>query len=180
MGKEEIKVKKVTSKVKESVKKVADKANVKETIKVVKDKASDTAKSVTKVASKVKNKVKNKKVENSGLEAPKKLKILVTIVERSKSDFYLSALEGFDVNLQTLVYAKGTASKELAGLVGLNDDNKAVILSIVKEDKIKEILATYEDKYFKTKRGKGVAFTIPISSVIGVMVYKFLLNVNEG
>ena len=45
---------------------------------------------------------------------------------------------------------------------------------------INGVLATYEDKYFKTKRGKGVAFTIPISSVIGVMVYKFLLNVNEG
>ena len=162
MDSKETKQKKSTSKIiKETVKKVADKAKVKETVKKVTDKSK-------------------KKTENSGLEAPKKLKILVTIVERSKSDFYLSALEGFDVNMQTLVYAKGTASKEIAGLVGLNDDIKAMILSIVKEEKIKEILATYEDKYFKTKRGKGVAFTIPISSVIGVMVYKFLLNVNEG
>ena len=162
MDSKEIKQKKSTSKIiKETVKKVSDKTKVKETAK--------------KVTSKSK-----KKIESTGLEAPKKLKILVTIVERSKSDFYLSALEGFDVNMQTLVYAKGTASKEIAGLVGLNDDNKAMILSIVKEEKIKEILATYEDKYFKTKRGKGVAFTIPISSVIGVMVYKFLLNVNEG
>ena len=110
----------------------------------------------------------------------KKLKILVTIVERSKADFYLSALEGFDVNLQTLIYAKGTATKDIASLIGLQDDNKAAIFSVVKEEKIKEILATYEDKYFKTKRGKGVAFTLPISSVIGVMVYKFLLGVNEG
>ena len=162
MDSKEIKQKKSTSKIiKETVKKVSDKTKVKE------------------IAKKVTSKSK-KEIESTGLEAPKKLKILVTIVERSKSDFYLSALEGFDVNMQTLVYAKGTASKEIAGLVGLNDDNKAMILSIVKEEKIKEILATYEDKYFKTKRGKGVAFTIPISSVIGVMVYKFLLNVNEG
>ena len=143
--------KKVTSKVKETVKKVASK-----------------------------NKSKEKEPETTGLEAPKKLKILVTIVERSKSDFYLSALEGFDVNMQTLIYAQGTASKDIASLIGLQDENKAVIFSVVKEDTVKEILATYEDKYFKTKRGKGVAFTIPISSVIGVMVYKFLLNVNEG
>ena len=136
MDSKEIKQKKSTSKIiKETVKKVSDKTKVKETAK--------------KVTSKSK-----KEVESTGLEAPKKLKILVTIVERSKSDFYLSALEGFDVNMQTLVYAKGTASKEIAGLVGLNDDNKAMILSIVKEEKIKEILATYEDKYFKTKRGK--------------------------
>ena len=95
-----------------------------------------------KVTSKVKEKVKKvtnkakKPADKDGLEAPKKLKILVTVVERSKSDFYLSALEGFDVNMQTLVYAKGTASKDIASLMGLQDDNKAVILSIVKEDKI--------------------------------------------
>ena len=164
MESKETKTKKVTSKVKETVKKVTKKVTSSE--KVKKD-------------SKLK-KAKEKKAEPTGLEAPKKLKILVTIVERSKADFYLSALEGFDVNLQTLVYARGTASKEIISLIGLQDENKAVIFSIVKEDKIKEILATYEDKYFKTKRGKGVAFTIPISSVIGVMVYKFLLNVNEG
>ena len=129
--------------------------------------------------SKISNKGKEKE-EKTGLEAPKKLKILVTIVERNKSDFYLSALEGFDVNLQTLIYANGTANKDIAQVLGLSDTTKAVILSVVQEEKVKEILATYEDKYFKTKRGKGVAFTIPISSVIGVMVYKFLLNVNEG
>ena len=49
-----------------------------------------------------------------------------------------------------------------------------MILSVVSEDRVKDILAAYEDKYFKTKNGKGVAFTIPISSVIGVMVYRFL------
>ena len=173
MENKETKTKKVTSKVKETVKKVAKKTNVSEKVKNVANK-------VSKVPKKIKEKEKNKKVEKAGLEAPKKLKILVTIVERSKADFYLSALEGFDVNLQTLIYAKGTASKEIISLIGLQDENKAVIFSIVKEDKVKEILATYEDKYFKTKRGKGVAFTIPISSVIGVMVYKFLLNVNEG
>ena len=129
--------------------------------------------------SKISNKGKEKE-EKTGLEAPKKLKILVTIVERNKSDFYLSALEGFDVNLQTLIYANGTANKDIAQVLGLSDTTKAVILSVVQEEKVKEILATYEDKYFKTKRGKGVAFTIPISSVIGVMVYKFLLNMNEG
>ena len=121
-----------------------------------------------------------KEEKEAGLDAPKKLKVLVTIVERNKSDFYLSALEGFDVNLQTLIYANGTANKDIAAVLGLSDTSKAVILSIVQEDKVKEILAAYEDKYFKTKRGKGVAFTIPISSVIGVMVYKFLLNLNEG
>lgn len=111
-----------------------------------------------------------------GLTAPKKLKILISIVERAKAAFYADVLEGFDVNLQTIVYGKGTATSDMLHYLGLTDDGKAVIISVVSEDRIKEILAAYEDKYFKTKNGKGVAFTIPISSVIGVMVYQFLSN----
>ena len=122
--------------------------------------------------------VKKKKASNS-LEAPRKLKILITIINRTKTDFYLSALEGYDVNMQTVLYGRGTAPTEIAHMLGLVDDKKAVILSVVSEDKINEILARYEDKFFKTKNGRGIAFTIPISSVIGVAVYRFLANL-EG
>ena len=58
----------------------------------------------------------------------------------------------------------------------MNDLEKAVIFSVVQESKIKDILYVYEEKYFKTRNGKGVAFTIPISSMIGVMIYQFLSN----
>ena len=39
---------------------------------------------------------------NQGLLAPEKLKVLVTIVERNKAQFYADILEGYDVNLQTI------------------------------------------------------------------------------
>ena len=45
--------------------------------------------------------------KSTGLTAPNKLKILVTIIDRSKTDFYLSVLEGFDINMQTVVYGRG-------------------------------------------------------------------------
>ncbi len=123
--------------------------------------------------------IKKKKNASNNLEAPRKLKILITIINRTKTDFYLSALEGYDVNMQTVLYGRGTAPTEIAHMLGLVDDKKAVILSVVSEDKINEILARYEDKFFKTKNGRGIAFTIPISSVIGVAVYRFLANL-EG
>ncbi|MBD5391086.1 hypothetical protein HDR67_03685 [bacterium] len=130
----------------------------------------------------VKKKVKKtpalKKTE--GLTAPKKLKILVTIVERSKADFYLDMLEGYEVNLQTVSFGRGTAPTEMMQYLGLTQAGKAVIFSVVQEDRIKKILADYEDKYFKTKNGKGIAFTIPISSIIGVMIYQFLSNSVES
>ncbi len=119
--------------------------------------------------------VKRRK-KTSDLEAPRKIKILITIIPRTKTDFYLSALEGYDVNLQTVLYARGTAPSDLARMLGVIDDKKAVIVSVVPEDRISEVLVRYEDKYFKTKNGRGIAFTIPISSTIGIATYKFLAN----
>ncbi len=117
---------------------------------------------------------------NNGLVAPRKVKLLFTIVERSKADLYVDVLEGFEVNIQTVIYGKGTAPTEILHYLGLSQQNKAVIISVVQEEKIKEILSSYEDTYFKTKNGKGIAFTIPISSVIGVLIYQFLSNSVEG
>lgn len=122
--------------------------------------------------------LRNKKV-NDSLEAPINLKLLVTIINRDKTNLYLDTLEGFEVNLQAVIYGHGTANKEVASFLGLGDQKKTVILSIVKENKIKDILNTYEDKLFKTKNGKGIAFTIPLDSLIGVLVYNFLANNKE-
>ena len=77
------------------------------------------------------------------------------------------------------MYGKGTAPTEISHYLGLLDDSKAVIFSIVADDRINEILQAYEEKYFKIKHGKGIAFTIPISSIIGVMIYQFLTNKGE-
>lgn len=120
------------------------------------------------------------KEQPTGLTAPKKLKILVTIVDRSKTDFYLDVLEGYEVNMQSVIYGKGTAPSDVLHYLGLSQSEKAVIVSVVQEEKIKEITVAYEDKYFKTKNGKGIAFTIPISSMIGVSIYQFLSNSLEG
>ena len=120
--------------------------------------------------------MEKKKKEINGLKAPKKLKILVTIVERTKTDFYLSALESFGVNMQTVLYAKGTAPTEIATMLGIVDSGKALILSVANEDIIPTIIAEYEDNYFKLRNSKGIAFTIPISSIIGVFIYNFLAN----
>lgn len=123
----------------------------------------------------------SKKVQaTSNLTAPQKIKLLFTIVERVKVDFYLDVLEGYEVNFQTVVYGKGTAPNELLGMLGITSDDKALILSVIKEEKERDILYSYKEKYFKTRHGKGIAFTVPISSMIGVMAYQFLSNNHTG
>jgi len=108
-----------------------------------------------------------------------KLKLLVTVVDRQKADFYLDVLSQFEVNFQLVTGGKGTASSELVELLGLNTQ-KSVIFSVIREDLAEKILNCLEDKFRTIRGGKGVAFAVPLSSVIGVRSYQFLGNNRFG
>lgn len=106
----------------------------------------------------------------------KKLKLLVTVVNRNKTEFYMDYLTSFDVNFQTSMIAEGTAKTETLYLLGLSDSDKSVIFSIVNEDKATSALQGLEEKFHVIRGGKGIAFTIPLTSVIGASIYRFLCN----
>ncbi len=103
----------------------------------------------------------------------KKLKLLITVVDRSKGEFYMDVLSQHDVNCQMLLSGRGTATSDIVDLLGLSP-NKAVIFSFIREDRTEEILCALEHRFETIKNGKGVAFAVPLSSVIGVSVYRFL------
>ena len=107
--------------------------------------------------------------------AIKKLKLLFTVVDRQKGEFYLDVISQFDVNCQMVVGGMGTANSEIIDILGLNR-HKAVILSVVREDMVPGIMNCLEEKFETIKNGKGIAFAVPLSSVIGVNLYRFLSN----
>ena len=110
--------------------------------------------------------------------AIKKLKLLFTVVDRQKGEFYLDVISQFDVNCQMVLGGSGTATSELVELLGL-EPHKAVILSVVREDMVDTIMNTLEDKFATIRNGKGVSFAVPLSSVIGVKLYRFLSDRRE-
>ena len=107
--------------------------------------------------------------------AIKKLKLLFTVVDRNKGEFYLDVLSQYEVNFQTLVSGTGTARTEILDMLGLNN-SKAVIVSVIREDLTDTIMQVLEEKFRTIRNGKGVAFAVPLSSVIGVNIYRFLSN----
>ena len=108
--------------------------------------------------------------------APRKLKLLFTIVNRSKAEFYVDLLQNFDINLQVTLYGNGTANTETLRYLGLTDTEKAVIISVIQENKVKEALSLLEDKFNTIKNGKGIAYTVPMTGTVGVAIYQFLSN----
>ena len=111
--------------------------------------------------------------------AIKKLKLLITVVDRPKGEFFLDTLSQFQVNYQMVLPGMGTATSEIIELLGL-ESHKAVILSVLREDMVEEAMNTLEDKFATIRGGKGISFAVPLSSVIGVNLYQFLSNNRQG
>lgn len=103
-------------------------------------------------------------------------KLLITVVNRGKAEYYADLIQSYESNLQWTALAKGTANKELLTLMGLASTDRAVIFSVVREDKIPKLLASLEHKFKTIKNGKGIAYTVPLSSLIGVSTFAFLSN----
>lgn len=113
----------------------------------------------------------------------RKLKLLITVVDRSKTLFYTDLLEQFEVNIQMVLYGRGTANSHMLDFLGLAESEKSVIISYIREDKVKEALETLDEKFHKVKNGKGIAFTVSLDRMIGVSMYQLLSNdrtVKEG
>ncbi|MDE6104885.1 MAG: hypothetical protein K2G38_04310 [Clostridia bacterium] len=148
--------------------------------KAVKQKITENKKAVKqKVAAakkNVKEKISKKIAANPNAVTSNRLKLLVTIVSRPKADYFTDVLQAFEVNLQTVLMAQGTANAKTLSLLGLADTDKAVILSVIQENKVPDALSVLEEKFNTIKDGKGVAWTVPLSSVIGTLIYRFLSN----
>lgn len=145
-------------------------ATVKERVANAKECATTAKKEIKqRVAQKVKPAAPNTVTSN-------RLKLLMTVVARNKAEYYTDLIHSFDVNMQMIALAHGTASAKMLGILGLSDNEKAVIISVIQENKVPDAMHILQQKFNTIKDGKGIAFTIPLTSVIGTLIYGFLSN----
>ena len=118
--------------------------------------------------------------KKAGMTAPKKLMLLFTIVNRNKAEFYVDVLQKFEINMQLVLAANGTADTKIQSLLGLTNSEKSVIISVIRRDNARAALSELEEKFKTVKGGKGIAYTVPMTSTIGVAIYQFLANTTNG
>ena len=121
-------------------------------------------------------KSKAKREASDSMSAPDKMQLLFTVVNRSKTEFYIDLLGNFEVNMQMVLNGHGTAAEKHLELLGLADSDRTVIISVIRRDRVKDALSALEEKFKTVKGGKGIAFTVPMKSTIGVAIYQFLSN----
>ena len=108
--------------------------------------------------------------------APEKLEMLIAVVNAPKVRYYSNLIQSSEANMQLVVQASGTSEKAIMNYLGLNQDTRQAIFSVVREDKIKDLLELLDEKFSTVKDGGGIAVTIPLASVIGALTYGFLSN----
>lgn len=108
--------------------------------------------------------------------APDRLMLLVTVVQKGKGTFFSDYLQTFDANLQVCVVGAGTAQNDLVEFLGLKDNKRSVIFSIVREELLDKNMEALEERFHTINRNTGIAFAVPLSSVIGKLSYGFLSN----
>ncbi len=113
-------------------------------------------------------------------KAPQKLKLLITVVPRRKTEYFMDLIQSFDVNMQFCSAARGTANSDILAMMGFEDNEKRVIFSVIREDRAAPALAALEEKFRTIKNAKGIAMTVPLTGMIGVAIYQFLADHRKG
>lgn len=124
----------------------------------------------TKTSKQVKASQTNQKVRTN------KLELLITVVPKGKAESFQDMLQAYEANLQMAIRGLGTAKDQILTLLGTDSLKKGVIFSVIKEERVQDALAALEERFTRLTDGKGVAFTIPMTSVIGVASFGFLAN----
>lgn len=157
---------------------------IKETKKKIKENVTAKKKVVKESVKGAKAAIKQKRAANPNTVTSNRLEMLVTVVSRNKAEYYVDLIQSFDVNMQMMALAEGTADAKTMRYLGLTDSEKSVIFSIIQENKLPDALNTLDEKFNSVKGGKGIAFTIPLTSVMGKLLFGFLSNnktvVKEG
>lgn len=100
----------------------------------------------------------------------------VTIVPGGQGQAINKLFKNIGVSAQFTHKGKGTANKKVRDILGIEDNHKDLVISLVPEDLIPKISTELEVYFAISERNKGVGFVVPMDSVISVRVYNFLAD----
>ncbi|NLC76355.1 MAG: P-II family nitrogen regulator [Clostridia bacterium] len=97
------------------------------------------------------------------------VRLLVTIVDRGQGNRVVDVFRNRQVYLQFVCLGHGTADSEILDYLGLGDTKKDLVLSLVPASAVQNLLDTIVHKMKLNYPGKGIAFTVPLSGISGLI-----------
>jgi hypothetical protein len=127
-----------------------------------------------------KNGIKNKALPYEDSFVLRPLKQLVVIINRYQGDYFMDAFKEIGVSASFLSYGEGTATSDLRHILGIGEDKKDIVFSLVTDDNLEKCLNICRERFSVSKDAKGIAFTIKVDSIVSVLAYKFLTDTRQN
>ena len=110
----------------------------------------------------------------------KKLVFYIVIVNYGQGDNIIRLFKNRGSTAQFVQIGEGTANSRVKEILNIEDTRKEIVCSIVREDRVKEIKDELEAYFAVSSKNRGVGFTIELSSMVGVKLYKFFTQTIRG
>ena len=104
------------------------------------------------------------------------LYLMVTIMDRNKTKRFKALYESCGINVAFDMAGHGTAASEMLEYFGLEESEKAVVMSVVTDDSWKEAKKGLERRLQIDVPGTGIAFAIPMSAMGGKRALYYLTD----
>jgi nitrogen regulatory protein PII len=129
---------------------------------------------VLKRASKSAETASSKSQESKSLFHP--LMMAITVVNQGQGTAITKIMETSGAATSFVFHGEGTAVNHFYEIFTLENANKQVILTPMREDTWPIAKSGLETRFRVSKVAKGISFVIKISSIIGTNAYKFVAN----
>ena len=103
-------------------------------------------------------------LNSKGVIKLNRLCMLFIIINYSDEKKFIKIINKYNIGFKIIMHGKGTASSSLLDYFGLNNEEKTIMTMILPPNICKNILNEIKEKINVNKHGKGIAFSIPLSS----------------
>lgn len=121
----------------------------------------------------------NKKVNKLPYDKEHDIKPLVAyfaIVNEGNANAVVEIFKRAGSSFQLIQMGQGTASKQIRDILGIEDNAKEIIVSFIREEKVKDAVTELSAYFAASKRTRGIGFSIKLTGLMGVTMYQFLAN----
>ena len=104
------------------------------------------------------------------------LSLIVTIINRHQDKYFIEAYADKGAAMSVTLYASSNPPQDIMNLLGFVDTKKDIILTVARSEYVSDMLKIANNRFKVSQEAKGIAFSIPVTSVAGIITYRFLAD----
>ena len=94
-----------------------------------------------------------------------RIKMLISVTKRGNGNKMVDFYKKNNLHYDFICLGTGTANSEMLDYLGLETNEKDVVITMVPSAKIQEIMSGATDEFKLNSPGKGIIFTVPLTAV---------------